>query len=156
MAESFGDWVKERIYEILEEVTMAVISPEDSTLVTFPRTVVYGDPQRGEVLDDLDTDEIVTLTEESESMALEAILLGLNALPQAGIHPDDPLFKMITDLSATFYVRGFIFGTFFGLDAPLEREALDSYITDVVDNVNQQAASFEDGEDKPDDGQEGN
>lgn len=146
--QTYGQWVEAKIRHIFNEATLAIVAP-DETLVPFPRTAVWGDPRRGKVLDDYTPEMMDDLRERCEAIALEGVLLVLGSLPQSGWAPDDPVFVMVADLAATFYVRGYILGIEQGVNAPIPMEDLNEYIRSVVTYVDQQVAELE-GLDDPD------
>ena len=138
--QTFGQWVRNRMYRIFDDITLAIVDPETQSLVPFPTTLVYGDPRRVEAMKGFDLDR---LTDPSERMVLEAIILMLGTLPQAGIEPSDPLFAMMCDLGATFYARGFILGSLLGVDGPIDRAEMDKFLDDVVGDIDSQVAELD-------------
>lgn len=144
---TYGEFIVERVREIVEDVQMAlpVGDGEDGSteFIPFPDTLLYGDVLRSSTLEsETYADWAAHLPDLVGRMAKEGVLLVLSALPEVGIQVESDTFALIADLSASFYARGYMIGMLEGADGAPSDAQMEEYLVRLQEDVDRQVAAM--------------
>lgn len=140
--QTVGEQILNVVRGIIDDVTLNLPTTndnEETIIVPWPDTLVYGDASRKSLLEgDVYTEWEPHLADLTARIAKEGVLLMLGVAGDLGMTPTDSVFAMFADVAASMYARGYMIGLIDGADGAPDDEGMEEYLEAVRVDIDRQ------------------